>query len=141
MSNSLYFLLGGYFKFETQSPIKIIYFFKYFMTLISSDKRRKYMKCLGYIKLKYPPPKKSLENCNIPQYSVVTATYIALLWQQLKTTTYHSSLDLVLFAFSYMYLGKNLLSPGPSQSLNFNLKVCNTHDLIVLNIFFYFYKN
>ena len=61
------FLLGGYFNFETQSPIKIIYFFKYFMTLISSDKRRKYMKCLGYIKLKYPPPKKSLENCNIPK--------------------------------------------------------------------------
>ena len=25
------------------------------------------MKFLGYIKLKYPPPKKSLENCNIPK--------------------------------------------------------------------------
>ena len=39
------FFIGRIFDFETQSPIKMIFFIKYCIFLISSDKRRKDMEC------------------------------------------------------------------------------------------------
>ena len=49
----LIFWGGGYFNFETQSPIKKKYFFlNYFMSTISYDKRKKDLKYTGRLKIK-----------------------------------------------------------------------------------------
>ena len=61
MANFHFFIRRIYLFWDTVFNQNDI-FFKYFMFLISSDKRRKDMKYLGYQKLKYLPPRKNLEN-------------------------------------------------------------------------------
>ena len=48
----LNYFLAGYFNVETQSPIKKPFLLKYFLPKTSSDKRKKDLKCKGYLKIK-----------------------------------------------------------------------------------------
>ena len=48
----LNYFLAGYFNVETQSPIKKHVLLKYILPKTSSDKRKKDLKCKGYLKIK-----------------------------------------------------------------------------------------